>query len=148
MTISKKTTILTKTTKYALTNDRALMAKILGQVQDLENEGYEFEAAEASFDLLVKKTAGLYQPKFERLAYRVNVETDSQGHPITEATVKWHVNMILSRLHVSDRTQAAVTALNRGIVEVKRRRALAEELNGDVTTVPLPPSRESYRVEH
>ncbi len=37
---------------------------------------------------------------------------------ITEATVKWHVNMILSRLHVSDRTQAAVTALNRGIVEL------------------------------
>jgi 2-isopropylmalate synthase len=30
------------------------MQKILGQVQDLENEGYEFEAAEASFDLLVK----------------------------------------------------------------------------------------------
>jgi DNA-binding NarL/FixJ family response regulator len=37
---------------------------------------------------------------------------------ITEATVKWHVNMILSRLNVSDRTQAAVTALNRGIVEL------------------------------
>ena len=34
------------------------MAKILNQVQDLENEGYEFEAAEASFDLLVKKAAG------------------------------------------------------------------------------------------
>jgi two-component system NarL family response regulator len=41
---------------------------------------------------------------------------DSLG--ITEATVKWHVNMILSRLNVSDRTQAAVTALNRGIVEL------------------------------
>ena len=50
------------------------MAKILAQVQDLENEGYEFEAAEASFDLLVKKAAGLYQPRFERLAYRVNIE--------------------------------------------------------------------------
>ena len=37
--------------------------------------------------------------------------------------------------------------LNRGIVEVKRRRAVAEELNGDVTTMPLPPSRDSYRVE-
>jgi DNA-binding NarL/FixJ family response regulator len=37
---------------------------------------------------------------------------------IAEATVKWHVNMILSRLNVSDRTQAAVTALNRGIVEL------------------------------
>jgi two-component system NarL family response regulator len=37
---------------------------------------------------------------------------------ITEATVKWHVNIILSRLQVTDRTQAAVTALDRGIVEL------------------------------
>jgi two-component system NarL family response regulator len=37
---------------------------------------------------------------------------------ICEATVKWHVNMILSRLNVSDRTQAAVTALQRGIVHL------------------------------
>jgi len=35
-----------------------------------------------------------------------------------EATVKWHVNIILSRQQVSDRTQAAVTALDRGIVEL------------------------------
>src|SRR5262249_28153776 len=89
--LSGQSTILTKTTKYALANDRALMAKILGQVQDLEHEGYEFEAAEASFDLLVKKAAGLYQPKFERLAYRVSVETDAQGVPSTLATVKVRV---------------------------------------------------------
>ena len=38
--------------------------------------------------------------------------------------------------------------LNRGIVEVKRRLAVAEELNSDVTTVPMPPSHASYRVEH
>lgn len=36
---------------------------------------------------------------------------------ITEGTVKWHVNIILGRLNVSDRTQAAVAALHRGIVE-------------------------------
>lgn len=36
---------------------------------------------------------------------------------ITEGTVKWHINIILSRLNVSDRTQAVVTALHRGIVE-------------------------------
>src|SRR5437870_7454402 len=89
--LSGQSTILTKTTKYALAQDRALMAKILGQVQDLEHEGYEFEAAEASFDLLVKKAAGLYHAKFERLAYRVNVETDTQGHPVTEATIKVRV---------------------------------------------------------
>jgi two-component system NarL family response regulator len=37
---------------------------------------------------------------------------------ISEATVKWHVNMILSRLDVTDRTQAAVAALQRGIVHL------------------------------
>ena len=37
---------------------------------------------------------------------------------ITEATVKWHVNLILSRLNVADRTQAAIAALNRGIVQM------------------------------
>jgi DNA-binding NarL/FixJ family response regulator len=37
---------------------------------------------------------------------------------IAEATVKWHVNIIFSRLNVSHRTQAAVTALNRGLVEM------------------------------
>jgi DNA-binding NarL/FixJ family response regulator len=37
---------------------------------------------------------------------------------ISEATVKWHVNSILSRLNVSDRTQATVAALQRGIVHL------------------------------
>jgi 2-isopropylmalate synthase len=90
--LSGQSTILTKTTKYAITHDRPLMIKILNQVQDLENAGYEFEAAEASFDLLVKKAAGLYVPKFERLSYRVNIETGADGQPLTEATVKVRVS--------------------------------------------------------
>jgi 2-isopropylmalate synthase len=89
--LSGQSNILAKTTKYEVTHDRALMGKILNQVQDLEHEGYEFEAAEASFDLLVKKTIGLYQPKFQRLAYRVNVESDAEGRPVTEATIKVRV---------------------------------------------------------
>lgn len=87
--LSGQSTILAKTTKYAITHDKALMTKILNEVQNLENEGYEFEAAEASFDLLVKKAAGLYTPWFERLAYRVNIEHD--GVMATEATVKLRV---------------------------------------------------------
>ncbi|MFO0810170.1 MAG: citramalate synthase [Gemmataceae bacterium] len=89
--LSGQSTILAKTTKYAVTHDKALMAKILTQVQDLEHAGYEFEAAEASFDLLVKKAAGLYEPWFERLAYRVNIEAAVSGEPVTEATVKLRV---------------------------------------------------------
>ena len=37
---------------------------------------------------------------------------------ITRGTVKWHVNIILRRLNVSDRTQAVVVALQRGIIEI------------------------------
>jgi 2-isopropylmalate synthase len=89
--LSGQSTILNKTAKYHIASDRALMKKILEQVQDLENAGYEFEAAEASFDLLVKKQAGLYEPKFERLAYRVNIDADDEGRPVTQATVKVRV---------------------------------------------------------
>jgi 2-isopropylmalate synthase len=86
--LSGQPTILAKTTKHNISQDRKLMGEILTRVQDLENEGYEFEAAEASFDLLVKKVAGHYLPKFERLAYRVNVEADANNQPVTEATIK------------------------------------------------------------
>ena len=85
--LSGHATILSKTSKYSLANDKPAMTKILQMVQDLENQGYEFEAAEASFDLLVKKATGLYKPWFERLSYRV--ETEHVGDRLrTEATVK------------------------------------------------------------
>jgi 2-isopropylmalate synthase len=89
--LSGQSTILTKTAKSNLTHDRALMSTILSRVQDLEHAGYEFEAAEASFDLLVKKAAGQYQPTFERISYRVNVEADVRNLAVTEATVKVRV---------------------------------------------------------
>lgn len=89
--LSGQSTILAKTTKYDVTHDRALMGKILTAVQDLEHAGYEFEAAEASFDLLVKRATGLYRPCFERLAYRVNIEADGRHEPVTEAAVKVRV---------------------------------------------------------
>jgi 2-isopropylmalate synthase len=108
--LSGQSTILAKTTKYALMHDRAVMSRILNQVQDLENEGYEFEAAEASFDLLVKKTLGLYQPKFQRLAYRVNVEADAAGRPVTEATVKVRVGDAL--MHTVSEGDGPVNALD------------------------------------
>ena len=88
--LSGKATIVSKTAKYALAHDKAVMETILNQVQELEHEGYEFEAAEGSFDLLVKKAAGMYRPWFERLGYRVNIEY-AAGTPVTEVTVKLRV---------------------------------------------------------
>jgi 2-isopropylmalate synthase len=101
--LSGRSTILTKTAKYQINHDTALTAKILAAVQELENRGYEFEAAEASFDLLVRKVAKshkpwevdkkltLYKPWFERVTYRVNIEAREDGTPVTEATVRLKV---------------------------------------------------------
>jgi 2-isopropylmalate synthase len=90
--LSGRSNIVAKTTQFKLQNDNELMANILARVQELEAEGYQFEAAEASFDLLVKKVAGTYRQRFERIHYRVNVETTEGAEPLTEATIKLKVN--------------------------------------------------------
>jgi 2-isopropylmalate synthase len=108
--LSGQSTILTKTAKYQIANDRALMKRILEQVQDLENAGYEFEAAEASFDLIVKRCLGIYVPKFQRLAYRVNIEAERDGVPVTEATVKVLVGE--QRMHTVSEGDGPVNALD------------------------------------
>ena len=54
------------------------MDQILAKVVSMENDGYQFEAADASFDLLVRKCTNRFQPHFERLHYHVNVETRSR----------------------------------------------------------------------
>jgi len=51
------------------------------------------------------------------VAGRSNKEIAGDLH-ISEATVKTHINSLLSKLNVSDRTQAATTALQRGIVHL------------------------------
>ena len=86
--LSGRSNIIAHTTKHDIEQDRRLMDKILAQVVDLENQGYQFEAAEGSFDLLVKKCTGTFTPHFRRLNYHVAVETDHSGRTTTEATVK------------------------------------------------------------
>ena len=86
--LSGRSNIVAMTTKYNIQHDHKLMEKILARVVSMENAGYQFEAAEGSFDLLVKKCTGSFQPHFERLGYRVNVEAETDGRIVTEATVK------------------------------------------------------------
>ena len=89
--LSGKSNIAEKLGEYHLEQDSALLAKVLERVQELENEGYQFEAAEASFVLLVEKLAGRYEAAFERLGYHVSVAGRKGREPVTEATVKVRV---------------------------------------------------------
>jgi 2-isopropylmalate synthase len=96
--LSGRSNIQALTVKHQLEGDRAeIEKKILAEVVRLENQGYQFESAEASFDLLVLRCAGLYRPHFERLKYHVEVSTgnasgDALGMLTSEGTVKICVN--------------------------------------------------------
>lgn len=86
--LSGSSTILAKVEKFKLTHDAGLMRSILEEVQNLENEGYQFESAEASFELLARKKLGKYKKFFNLEGYCVIVKSGEGDFPITEASVK------------------------------------------------------------
>ncbi|NLX97220.1 MAG: citramalate synthase [Rhodopirellula sp.] len=86
--LSGRSNIVAVATKHNVQHDPKLMDRILAKVVSKENAGYQYEAAQGSFDLLVKECAGTFRPHFERLNYHVTVETDGNRHTTTEATVK------------------------------------------------------------
>ena len=90
--LSGRSNIIALTTKHDLEHNKELMDSLLRQVVEMENRGYQFEAAEASFDLLVKRAAENFSPHFERINYRVNVEMENHKQkPTTVATVKLQI---------------------------------------------------------
>lgn len=123
--LSGRSNIQALTEQHDLHNDQELMSKILREVVRLENEGYQFEAAEASFDLLVRKCAGLYQPFFERIKFHVEVGTlphrqaDDSFELETEATVKLRIGE--ETCHVVAEGDGPVNALDNAM-----RKALTE----------------------
>ena len=62
--------------------------EIVKQLKSLENRGYQFEGAEASFELLMKKALGKRPKYFELMGYRVIDERkSSKNPPFSEATI-------------------------------------------------------------
>ena len=108
--LSGSSSVLAKLEQAKIAQDKTLAKKILKKVQDLENEGYQFEAAEGSFDLLVKRILGKYEPAFELDKYHVNVERNSEGRIVTEATVKLKVKGVTE--HVVAEGDGPVNALD------------------------------------
>lgn len=86
--LSGRSNIAALVTRPDVKNDRALLDKVLAEVCRLENDGWQFEAAGASFDLLVDRLAGTFQPLFTRERYNIDVESRGDGDIRTLATVK------------------------------------------------------------
>jgi len=62
--------------------------KVFEKMKEAEQEGYQYEAAEASFQLLTHKTLNRYQPFFELMGFRLIIEKFSEYEMPSEATIK------------------------------------------------------------
>lgn len=73
--------------KFNIENDRAALRKVLERVNDLEANGYQFEAAEGSFELILRKQIGRYRKFFDLKSYRCAVSRSAEAPPTTKATL-------------------------------------------------------------
>ncbi len=101
---------IAKFSSFKLDKDSRLAKKILDEVQRLEGQGYQFEAADASFELLVQKITNIYKPSFELIKYNTMTEKRANGNLVTEATVKLKVKGVIE--HVVGEGDGPVNALD------------------------------------
>jgi len=88
--LAGKSNILRKAEEFGITLDShsPQVQDIITTLKNLENEGFQFEGAEASFELLMKKSLGLHKRFFDLVGFRTIVEKRKEGEePISEATI-------------------------------------------------------------
>ena len=71
-----------------LADESDAVGRVLQRVKELEHAGYSFEAADASFELLVRDELGMPATAFELEGFRCVVERREDGHTVAEATVR------------------------------------------------------------
>jgi 2-isopropylmalate synthase len=78
--------------KFNIEKDRTALKNVLDQVTELESQGYQFEAAEASFELILRRQIGRMRKFFELKNYRCAVSRQGHGQPVTKATISVAAN--------------------------------------------------------
>jgi 2-isopropylmalate synthase len=88
--LSGRSTIIAKARELGLDveDDPGRVQGILARLKELEHEGYHFEVADASFELLLERELGVFEPLFLLESFRVITEKRADGRVETEATVK------------------------------------------------------------
>lgn len=111
-----RSNVLHKAKKYGLhlNPDDPLMSSIITELKDLENKGYQYEAAEASFELLMRSALGLQRKFFQIEGFRVmNHKYQMDKAPMTEATIRLYVGG--SEVHTASMGDGPVNALDNAL---------------------------------
>jgi 2-isopropylmalate synthase len=90
--LSGRSNIIARTRNLKIDLSPSAINDILDEVVSKENQGYQYEAADGSFDLIVRRCTNTFTEHFKRLSYHVYVEADADGVLNTVATVKLQVN--------------------------------------------------------
>jgi 2-isopropylmalate synthase len=99
---------------YRLEQEKELVERVLQRLKEKEHEGYHYEAADASFELLLRRELDQDTPIFFRLeSFRIIVEKREDGEVSTEATIKVHVDG--DRLINTAEGNGPVNALDRAL---------------------------------
>jgi 2-isopropylmalate synthase len=86
--LSGKGTVIEKAREAGIALDEDGALRTAERVKQLEHRGFQFEAADGSFELLLRREAGEYEPLFRLESWRVIVEKRADGRVETEATIK------------------------------------------------------------
>jgi 2-isopropylmalate synthase len=90
--LSGKATIRSAAERAGLELDDGAATQAVEQLKQREHRGYHYEAAQASFELLLRREAGVYEPLFELESFRVTTEKREGREVETEATIKVKVD--------------------------------------------------------
>ncbi len=86
--LSGKGTVQSRAREAGMELDDDLASRVVERVKELEHRGYHYEAADGSFELLLRKETGEYEPLFRLESWRSIVEKRADGRVETEATIK------------------------------------------------------------
>jgi len=90
--LAGKATVRSQAEQAGLELDDAAASRAVERLKQREHEGYHYEAAPASFELLLRREAGTYKPLFKLESFRVVTEKRAGGEVETEATIKVEVD--------------------------------------------------------
>ncbi|MBI2090004.1 MAG: citramalate synthase [Deltaproteobacteria bacterium] len=111
--LAGRSNIVYKAKEYdiELKSDDHAVHEILRRIKDLESQGYEFEAAEASFELLIQEALGRKRKNFRLVGFRVIDEKRKENEPpISEATIMVEVDGVME--HAAAMGNGPVNALD------------------------------------
>ncbi|MDZ7657958.1 citramalate synthase [Fodinibius sp.] len=119
--LSGKSNIRFKSSQLGIdvNNDSNEISAIVDKLKEMENNGYQFEAAEASFELLVKKMKDQYEEFFSLEGFRIIVEKNISGTSRTEATIRLSVNGQME--HCAAEGSGPVHALDKALRKAMHR---------------------------